>query len=534
MSLDFFFDSLDRAANGFARLRGWRRAGAAFAAGSLCCLGLAPIGFFPALWVGFPALVWLLGGTQKKRQAFAAGWCFAFGYFLFGLYWIAAAMFVDLARFGWMVPFTVAGLPAVLACYYGLAAAAWQWLRHRFAREENRLWDAVLLAWLFALTEYVRGFLFTGFPWNLFGSVWMGFLPVAQAASLLGLYGLTFLTLVAACLPAALAAAGRRRFALAANLAALGVFAALGLWGGARMQAPPAFLAEPYVRLVQPNIAQNMKWDSANRARNFDMLLELSAEPAARPVTHVIWPETAAAYFLEDDLPHRLQIAAALPEHAILLTGAPRQAIAANGERRFFNSLLAIDKSAAVIAAYDKFHLVPFGEYVPFRQFGPIAAAAAGLGEFFAGTGPRSLRVPGLPVSSPLICYEIIFPHEVSDHDDRPQLLINVTNDAWYGRTSGPYQHLDAARMRAIEEGTPILRAANTGISAVIDPYGRVIQQLALEEKGRIDTQLPLALEKATPYSHYGNLILIVLWLVTGVGICLSPFKNRQGRVPKS
>ena len=515
----------NRCAAHCAALSSYHRAGVAFLAGSLCCLGLPPLGLFPVLWLGFPILVWLLQSTTSKRQAFATGWCFAFGYFLFGLYWIAASMFVDLKRFGWLIPFTVAGLPAGLSILYGLAALAWQKFNHR---RTSGVASALTLAWCFATAEYIRGYLCTGFPWNLFGYVWTEFLPVAQSVSLFGIYGLTLATLCAAALPAALTSPDQRA-ARTANLIALGGFILLGLWGIWRLQTPTVLLPDVYVRLVQPNIAQNLKWDPKERARNFEHLLELTALPSDRPITHVIWPETAVTYFLAGDAPHRLRIAAVLPEHAILLTGAPREELTPDGADKFFNSMLTLDRSGLIGASYDKFHLVPFGEYVPFHSFGPIAAATAGLGAFTAGPGPRSLHIPGLPPLSPLICYEVIFPHHVADPADRPHLLVNITNDAWYGKTAGPHQHFAIARMRAIEEGVPLLRVANTGISAIVDAYGRTLNYLPLGTEGNIDAQIPTATPQLTLNSGYGELISLILWIL--LGLTLYRAGVRQGNV---
>ncbi|MGB4101544.1 MAG: apolipoprotein N-acyltransferase [Alphaproteobacteria bacterium] len=505
-----FWSIPERAAAYCGALRPWQRALAAFLAGSLCCLGLPPLGWFPVLWIGLPLLVWLLSGATSARQAFVTGWCFAFGYFLFGLYWIAASMFVDLERFGWLIPVTVTGLPAGLSLLYGLAAL----ICHKLQR--RGIVGALTLAWCLAATEYVRGFLLTGFPWNLFGYIWTEYLPVAQSVSLFGSYGLTFATLSAAVLPATLAAPGKRA-ALLANGLAIGSFLVLGGWGTWRLQTPVHTTPDVYLRLVQPNIAQNLKWDPQERAGNFAQLLDMTALPSDRPLTHIIWPETAVTYFLADDAPHRLRISAVLPEGATLLTGAPRQEHTPSGDTLYFNALVTLDRSGMIGTSYDKFHLVPFGEFVPFRSFGPIAAVTAGLGAFTAGPGPRSLHVPGLPAFSPLICYEVIFPHEVIDPHDQPRLLINITNDAWYGKTSGPYQHLAIARMRAIEEGLPLIRVANTGISAVIDPYGRTLQSLPLETKGNIDTTLPEAVAALTINSGYGKAIFLILWVFSGI-----------------
>jgi len=498
-----------------------QRAWLALAAGALCSLGLPPLGWFPVLWLGFPLLLLLLQGTTRPRQAFWLGWCFAFGYFVLGLYWIAAALFVDFKRFFWLVPITVAGLPALLAVFYGLATLCWQKLRLQGVA------SALALALLFTIAEYGRGHLFSGFPWNLFGYVWADFLPIAQVNSLIGSYGLTLLTLVAACLPVTLFS--KTKSALLANGLMTLLFISLGLWGAVRLQQPTLYQPTGFVRLVQPNTAQNMKWEAGEREKNFQTLLSLSAAPASQPLTHIIWPETAATFYLEEDTAHRAALAAALPQNTILLTGTLRRTPDYTSNHwNYYNSLLALDTQGEILTHYDKAHLVPFGEYVPLRGFAPIAAVTSGLGSFMAGEGAQTLHVTGLPPFSPLICYEVIFPHAVSNPDDLSHLLINITNDAWYGRTAGPHQHLAIARMRAIEEGVPLLRVANSGISAVVDVYGRVLQSLPLSTAGVLDTAIPQPDSSMTPYRHYGDLIVLLLCflLVSCILLTSRPLKS--------
>jgi len=482
----------------------------AWLAGCLCALGLPPFNLFPILWLSFPLLGILLSGTAKTSHAFWLGWCFGFGYFLVGLYWIAAALFVAIKQFYWLLPFTIAGLPAMLALYYGIATLLWR----RFHCHGTQ--GAVLLALVFSAADYLRGHLFTGFPWNLFGYVWTDTLPVAQSISLFGIYGLTLITLLAACLPLALITPSRG--ARAANLVATGLIIALALWGSDRLQSPTEFLPDTYVRIVQPNIPQAMKWQSSERENNFQLLLALSAMPSQQPLTHIIWPESAVAYFLADDSGQRNRLAAALPPHTILLTGGDRRtANFTTGRWDYYNSLLALDTTGTLLATYDKFHLVPFGEYVPFQSFGPVATATAGMGSFKSGNAPQTMTLPGLPPFSPLICYEIIFPDAVTTTDTsqpRAQLLINVTNDGWYGNTAGPYQHFAIARMRAIESGLPLLRSANTGISAVIDAYGRTIHSLPLGTKNVLDFSIPRAIKRITYYSEAGDMPAIGLWFL--------------------
>lgn len=501
-----------------AGLSPWRRALAALAAGGLCSLALPPLSLFPLLWIGFPALLLLLHGAANRRHAFLTGWSFAFGYFTLSLYWIAAALFVDLARFWWLVPFCVAGLPALLGLYYGLATLLWwRWRALDVA-------GAALLALLFFAAEYARGHLLSGFPWNLFGYAWADILPVAQSVSLFGSYGLTLLTLMAALLPVAFFGSVRWRATLA-NLLGNGGLVLLALWGALRLQEPTSMVPNVQLRLVQPNIAQALKWDPTQREANLQTLLRLSAQPSAPPPTHIIWPESAVAFFLMDDASRRSQITAALPTGAVLLTGGDRrQPNYATNRWDYFNSLLVLE-GGAVTAGYDKYHLVPFGEYVPFQSFGPVATATAGMGSFVAGPAPQTLQVRGLPPFSPLICYEVIFPGAVTDRLTPPQLLINITNDAWYGRTAGPYQHLAIARMRAIEEGVPLLRAANTGISAVIDAYGRTLQTLPLGTAGVLDAPLPTA-SPATLYRDDADRIVLSIAVFLGI-ILFSIYRRR-------
>jgi apolipoprotein N-acyltransferase len=267
------------------------------------------------------------------------------------------------------------------------------------------------------------------------------------------------------------------------------------------------------LRVVQPNIAQTLKWVPAERARNFERLLELTASPAASgaaPVTHVIWPETAVPFFLERDAGARQAMASVTPSGGGIITGAPRVRTEADGGNRFWNSLHAVDGSGAVVASYNKSHLVPFGEYMPLRGILPVGGIAAGATDFSSGPGPATLQVPGLPPFSPLICYEVIFPGAVKDSGNRPDWLLNVTNDAWYGNSAGPHQHFAISRVRAVEEGLPLVRSANTGISGIVDGYGRVTAYLALGERGIVDAGLPRALP-ITPYGQVGDIILVVL-----------------------
>jgi apolipoprotein N-acyltransferase len=496
------------------------------ALGAVSSLALPPASLMPVLWLVLPIFHAFLSKAKHARQAFFYGWCFAFAQMVFGFYWIAAALFVEIERFFWMVPITVAGLPALLAIYYGLAAILWR----RFLAGGPLILQLLGLAGLFGLADFARGHVFTGFPWNLLGYGWIDWLPVAQFGSLVGIYALSLLTMIVALLPALWLA--RHRLAgpiLALSFIGLG---AIALWGQGRLNHAPTDTNEPhYVRLVQPNIAQNLKWDRAQREQNFMTLLELSTTPTALPIKHIIWPETALPFDLERDATRRSILAAALPTGTRLLTGMIRREFPeAGGKLRYFNSLMVFASDGALLAHYDKFHLVPFGEYVPFQGFAPIAAVSSGLGAFNAGTGPQTLTLEGFPSFSPLICYEVIFPAAVKDPAAPPQMLVNITNDAWYGRTAGPYQHLAISQMRAVEEGVPLLRAGNTGISAVIDAQGRILQKLPLGAKGVLDMAIPSPLSDRTLYSRLGDLIF---WLLLGVifATCLFGCRARPSQL---
>lgn len=510
-----------------ARLDGWRRWPVAFLSGAVATLALPPAYVLPALYLAFPVLVWLLGGVSRRRSAFALGWWFAFGYFAAGLYWIGNAMLVHASRHAWLLPFASLGLPAFLAMFGGFAALAGRGARSHLARGLR-----VALAW--SALEWLRGHVLTGFPWNLVGHAWAGPDSLAQSASALGVYGVSLLAVLSACLPAALADPGRRR--AAAALAAAGALLVVPWLGGAwRLAGAPAAGTDMQpgvgLRIVQAGIPQSEKWRRDLRTRNLGRHLELSVRDRPDWVTHVIWPENAATFFVEEDPKLRGLIARIVPPGGALLTGAPRRV---RNPLRIWNSVFAVDAAGAVVGRYDKSHLVPFGEYVPFRAWLPMDKVAYGAIDYSPGLGPRTLHLPGLPPVSPLICYEAIFPGAVVDRRDRPQWLLNLTNDAWYGYTAGPHQHLTMARMRAIEEGLPLVRATSTGISAVIDSYGRILSRMELTGKGALDSRLPRPAARPTWYGRYGDGIYFMfmgMLLTAIVSVSRIQFLRRKRRL---
>jgi apolipoprotein N-acyltransferase len=483
---------------------GWRRAAIAFAAGALSSLAMAPFGLWPVLFVTFPTLVWLIDGSGAGRlggigAAAAAGWWFGFGYFLAGLYWVGIAFLVEPETFGWLMPFAVAGLPAGLALFTAAGAA--------LARAMWTPGAGRVLALAVALTgaEWLRGHVLSGFPWNAFGYALTQPLALAQGAALVGLWGLTFVSVAVFASPAVLAdeRADTPRPWLP-PLIGLAVIAGLAAYGTLRLERTATRLVEGVrLRIVQPNLPQDDKFNYAARQQVMTRYLTLSDRATApdragvKDVTHLIWPESAFPFFLAREPEALARITALLPPGTVLITGAarPDEQAPRPGETRAYNSVYVLGHDGSLIGLYDKVHLVPFGEYLPFQRF----LESLGLmqltklpGGFLSGERRRALAVPRAPAMLPLICYEAIFPGEAVPREiERPGWLLNVTNDGWFGRSTGPHQHFHQARVRAIEEGLPLVRAANTGISAVIDPLGRVLRALPLGAEGVIDAPLP-------------------------------------------
>ena len=498
---------LCRLAQDLAGLTGWRRYGLAFALGVLLAGALPPVDMSLLILVAFPALLWLDDGSASPWASARLGYVFALGFFVAGLYWVAAALFVDIGRFWWALPFAVLGLPALLALFPAAALGATAWAAARLSLAPMA--RVCLFAVLWCAAEWLRGHVLTGFPWNLVGYVWSGGFPgslaMLQTTAWVGIYGLSFITVLAALLPVLLGTPLLEpmrpvRRAVPAIAAALLVLVPMAA-GVVRLELMPTRPTDTWLRLVQPSIPQSLKWDPNAAEDNFRRLVELSAAPATHRLTAILWPEAAAAYLLERDDAHRNAVAKLAPQDGYVIVGAVRATPVSGPPERFWNSIEAIDAKGAIRATYDKAHLVPFGEYVPFRNILPIDAIAPGSAGLAAGPGPLTLTLPGLAGFSPIVCYEAIFPGAVIDRAARPAWIFNVTNDAWYGRSSGPFQHFAIARTRAVEEGLPLARVANNGISGVVDPAGRVVARTRLDAIGYADVALP----QPAPPTLYGK-----------------------------
>lgn len=473
----------------------------AVASGLALASGQAPLGLWWLALAGMLGLTALVTAAPGRRQAMGIALAAGAAHFALALSWIVEPFLIDMATYGWMAPFALALISFGLALFW--VAAGW------FAARIEGPLRAVAFGGALAAMELARGYVLTGFPWALIGHIWVGTWP-AQVASLVGPSGLTLMTTLAAALPVAFRARG-----LAASVALLGSASAFGLWQ-LDQPAPPA--PGVTLRLVQPNAEQKMKWDPALAAQHFDRLLTLT-RAGERPDL-VIWPETSVPYLL-DDSPGLLTEIAAAGGGAPVAIGIQR----AEGWR-FWNSLAVVSPTARVEALYDKHHLAPFGEYVPmgdlvFRLFGLRAFAAQQGYGYSAGSGPAVLDLgPKLGQVLPVICYEAVFPQDLRV-PARPDWILQITNDAWFGTFNGPYQHLAQTRLRAIEQGLPLVRVANTGISALIDARGRVVDELPLGEAGYKDVALPGPLP-ATPFSQLGELP-VLLALIALCGLLLLP-----------
>ncbi len=504
---------------------GLRRAAIAFLAGAASALALAPVNAWPILFVTFPVVVWLVDGSAAGRfsgvwHAALAGWCFGFGYFLAGLYWIGYAFLVDAKTFGWLLPVAVAGLPAYLALFtaLGLGAARLIWVRG-----PTRV---LALAAMLTGAEWLRGHLLSGFPWNTFGYALTQPLALAQSVSLIGLWGLTFLSIAIFAAPAVLADdKADTPHPKRAPLIAFMILAALAGYGIARLSIHPTeFVKDVKLRIMQPNLQQDEKFNYAAKAQVMERYLTLSNHatgPQSNGVhdfTHLIWPESAFPFFLTREPDALAQIATLLKPSTELITGAVRAAPSSSASNlRAYNSVYVIDPDGSIRGIYDKVHLVPFGEYLPFQRllerFG-LRQLTKQVGGFLSGDRRRAMDLQAAPKMLPLICYEAIFPGAAVPRGERPGWLVNVTNDGWFGISSGPYQHFQQARVLAIAEGLPLVRAANTGISAVVDPLGRIVNSLPLGAEGVLDSRLPDAIEP-TLYVRYGDSPLLLFLVVS-------------------
>ncbi len=492
----------------------------AAALGMLGALAFPPINFIVAPFIAFPAWLYMLESNQDQswKRHFSLGFWFALGYFTVGLYWITFALGVDLSIFWWLIPFSLFGIPTGLGVYVGIMSVL---LKLTNSRGISRcfffaaLWTTGELAW---------GTGPMALPWNPLGSIWTGFEPMLQTLSIYGIYGLTLVTALLVSLPTLLRKNQFKPGRIAYITSMLCLFILASGWGIIRPTSTPVHYKEnpPVVRLVQPYIPQDLNWQPARAQEQFRDLIQLSSEPGELKPNIIIWPESALPLLLGEDQVAREVVARMLPENGYLLSGSLRRERVPDEKMKIYNSLIMVGSDASVVATYDKHHLVQFGEYLPLRSIIPssITKITSGDNDFSRGPGPATVSLDSIPSFSPLICFEGIFSGEVVAPGPRPEWLLNITNDTWYGNSSGPYQHLQLSRMRSIEEGLPMVRAVNSGISAVFDSFGQEIARKGLLVRGVLDVHLPPALLEPTIFAQYGHLIFMLM-MVAVVGFAL-------------
>lgn len=535
---------LENVANRVILLWGWKRIAVAALAGAVSALAMPPMDLGPILFLTLPIAIWLIDSTAADPKtlllgrfipAFKLGWWFGFGYFLAGLWWVGSALLVEADQYAWALPIAVLGLPGLLAIFwgfaFGLASLTWSdgWRR------------IVVFAAYMALAEYSRGTVFTGFPWNSIGYAAMFTLVGQQSVAQIGLNAMNLLAVLVFSVGAMFAPGSGQRprrlrlmlvTALVLSLAHFG-------YGYYRLSLNPTqYIQGVSLRIVQPGISQAQKWEKGREREIFDRYLDLSKKPQAAgftvgKATHYIWPESAFPFLLTERPDALASIGELLPKQSFLITGAARAEPSSDGVQRarFFNSVYVINDQGEISGASDKLHLVPFGEYLPLQAYMERLGLRqlTGLEGGFTPAFMRSLLSAGTAGSFlPLICYEIIFPAQVRADVNRlsiknspagPTWLLNVTNDAWFGVSFGPYQHVRQAIIRGIENGLPVVRAANSGVSVVTDAYGRIVAQLGLNEIGVLDSGLPQP-AAGTGYRSIGDWIyflLTIIFLIVGL-----------------
>lgn len=528
---------MERLAGRIILLWGWQRALAALAAGALATLSQPPFDFFAVCFLSFPVLVWLLDGAasqpgerllRRLAQPFLIGWWFGFGYFLAGLWWTGAALLVEAELFAWALPLAVLGLPALLAIFYGFAAML---ARLVWSDGAGRI---AALAASFALAEWLRSFILTGFPWNAVGQAAMPTPLLMQSVGAISMIGVNALAVFVFAAPALLASHRGRIAGFTVAAIAIALHVGYGTWRLASAETAAPLIS---VRIVQPSIDQTEKWDAQVRPRIFRTLLDLSALPPAEGATPpelIIWPETSVPFILSQQPDALTALAELIEDGQTLMAGAVRiegeQADTSLYDARYYNSIITINSDGEIINAADKMWLVPFGEYMPFADLLSrigVEKLVRSVSAFSAGSQRNLLSTPNGSASAlPLICYEIIFPGAAGYGDTDADFILNVTNDAWFGNTPGPYQHFRQAQLRAVEAGRPLVRAANNGISGAIDAYGRIIDAFALNATGALDVTIPH--QKVTAPTGRPETAGLIIALLLALWATLSLLINRR------
>ena len=481
----------------------------AWALGSLAVQALPPFYHWYLLFVSFSGLLELLFSTDNHKQAFKLGWWYGFGFFSFGLFWINNALMINPEQTAWLIPIVFLASGAFFGLFIGLPTLLTSLVRSRFGRYLS------LCSWI-VVFEWIRSWILTGFPWNLWGSCLAFSDELLQSAAIFGTYGLSFALIAVTAAPALLLTDHRRATAwstVAILILVPSLMWGFGHWRLTQLNSPQGDIT---IRLVQPSIPQGQKWSPELRQQHFEQYINLTRSQPLDNIDMVVWSETASPYSLDSDPEAMRQLQPVINPRGYLTTGVIRYQTDYYGGYKPLNSSLVINADGIIEASYDKSHLVPFGEYIPLREYLPsfIRPIANTIGTFLSGNGPQTLKVPNLPPFGIQICYEIIFPHQIIDSASKPEWLLNLTNDGWDGISAGPYQHLVSTRLRAVEEGLTIVRSAGSGISAVIDRTGRVISSLELNQSAILDVTLPRDLQISTVFNRFGGLLTLTLCFI--------------------
>lgn len=482
--------------------------------GLMSGLGFVPYAYIPLLFVTYSLFFLIFMQANSGLSLFFTAFAFGFGVGAFSMSWLVNALLIDAEAFAWAVPLVPIGFGVFFGLFFAFPAL--------LCRKLNPVLPRLLAfaGWV-TIFEWIRSWIFTGFPWNLIGSVWVSFLPVLQLAALTGVYGLSLFSIIWFATPYLIY---KKQYTFA--LCSIAGFLLVAGFGYFRLyELKPEYVWGVRLRLVQPNIEQSLKWTPDTAEDNFMKHIRLSKSKGFEKITHVLWSETASPYPFDMAEDARAMAMTAVPQNGTLIAGSLR--LADKDNKLLSNSIFVLNDFGEIISFYDKSHLVPFGEYVPFRGLLPFDKIVPIASDLKEGSGSKTVRVPNAPPAGMLVCYEIIFPNKVVDSKYRPAWLINVTNDGWYGLSAGPYQHLAAAQMRAVEEGLPVVRVANTGISAIIYPWGQIKSYLPLGTQGVLDDQLPKALNE-TVYARLGNWIILIFSLLCIVfGIKINKKSNK-------
>ncbi|NBX67006.1 MAG: apolipoprotein N-acyltransferase [Proteobacteria bacterium] len=499
-----------------------------FIAGSLASLAMAPTFFWPLLMLGLCTAALAMSRIEKPMRG---AWCtfwFGMGFFIFGLYWIANALLIKIEDYWWVMGFAIFGLPLLLSICWFIAG----WITVRLSKPQT-LARSFLWLTLLALAEYGRAFNLTGFPWNLFGYTWGFSDALMQGASLGGAYFVTALTIFWMASPLLVwQAFAHKKLRYALGITAIASFAVYFAYGAIRLASHPTELRDDVgIVIVQPNLSQDEKWEATQALGHFmrhirimeKAIAEIGTDGPYKSVAFV-WPETSIDESLLFGVPAApkaiVDTLSPLPYKTTLISGIWREdgKDPVTARPRYFNSISGLvikENKVSLETLYDKHHLVPFGEFLPMEQTFNLTPVV-GFAGFQWGTGPKVLQSEIVPPYAAMICFEAVYPWYGAS--EGAEWLINTSNDGWYGDTPGPYQHLTMTRFRAIEQGKPIARSATTGISAMIDAYGRVVQKLPYLEQGYVLSALPKTASSPTVYTITKEALFFILILL-GCGI---------------